>query len=127
MEIKIRLGNLELRKAVYISDKVPEHPSYHIDKWVPNVHYKQERKYIKDGDYYRPKDGSLHYRVHKSCFKSPETCYSIASFDWDKEEFYELHFVGDRPFNLNKEEKEVFWKLISIGNYILNKIDNVEI
>lgn len=127
MEIKIRIGNLELKKAVYISDKVPEYPSYHIDKWEPNSHYKQERKYIKEGDYYRPKDGSLHYRIHKSCFKNPEYCYSIASFDWDKEEFYELHFIGDRPFNLNKEEKEVFWKLISIGNYILNKIDNVEI
>ena len=126
MEIKIRLGNLELRKAVYISDKVPEHPSYHIDKWEPNPRYKQERKYIKEGDYYKPKD-THHYRIHKSCFKNPETCYSIASFDWDKEEFYELHFVGDRPFNLNKEEKEVFWKLMSIGNDILNNMNNAEI
>ena len=126
MEIKIRLGNLELRKASYIC-KEPEHPSYHIDKWVPNEHYKQERKYIKDGDYYRPKDDSLHYRIHKNCFKHPETCYSIASFDRDKEGFYELHFIGDRPLNITKEEKEIFWKLISIGNDILNNMNNVEI
>lgn len=126
MEIKIRLGNLELRKASYIC-KEPEHPSYHIYKWVPNEHYKQERKYIKDGDFYRPKNGSLNYRIHKNCFKHPETCYSIASFDRDKEGFYELHFIGDRPFNLSTEERNLFWKLISIGNDIFNNMNNVEI
>lgn len=125
MEVKIRLGNLELRKASYIC-KEPEHPSYHIDKWEPNKYYKQERKYIKDGDYYRPK-GSYNCRIHKNCFKNPETCYSIASFDRDKEGFYELHFIGDRPLNITKEEKEILWKLISIGDDILNKMNNVEI
>lgn len=127
MEVKIRIGNLELRKASYLC-KEPEVPAYHIDKWVPNEHYKQERKYIKDGDYYRPKNCSLNYKIHKNCFKNPESCYSIASFDRDKEGFYELHFIGDRPlFLLNKEEKEIFWKLMSIGDNILNKINNVEI
>ena len=127
MEIKVKLGNLELRKAVYISDKVPEHPSYHINKWVPNERYKQERKYIKDGDYYRPKNGSINCKIHKNCFKNPEYCYSIASFDWDKEGFYELRFIGERPFNLEEEEKEIFWELISIGNNILNNMNNVKI
>jgi hypothetical protein len=45
----------------------------------------------------------------------------------DKEGFYELHFIGDRPLNITKEEKEIFWKLISIGDDILNKMNNVEI
>jgi hypothetical protein len=126
MEIKVRLGNLELRKAVCIGNKEPEYPSYHIDKWGPNPHYKQERKYIKDGDYYRPKD-SHNCRIHKNCFKNPETCYSIASFDRDKEGFYEINFIGARPFDLNKEEREIFWKLMSIGNIILNNINDVEI
>jgi hypothetical protein len=125
MQIKIRLGNLELRKAVYIC-KEPKYPSYHIDKWEPNKYYKQEREYIKDGDYYRPKD-SYKYRIHKNCFKNPETCYSVASFHRDKEGFYELRFICDRPLNLSKEEREIFWKLVSIGNDILNNMNNVEI
>lgn len=126
MEIRFRLGNLELRKASYICEE-PKHPSYHINKWEPNKHYKQERKYIKDGEFYRPKNSEYNYRIHKNCFKNPETCYSIASFDRDKEGFYELRFICDRPLNLNEEEKEIFWKLISIGDDILNKMNNVEI
>lgn len=127
MEIKIRIGNLELRKAVNIFNKEPEHPSYHIDKWESNPYYKQERKYIKDGDFYKPKNCEYSYRIHKNCFKNPESCYSIAYFNWDKEGFYELRFVGDRPIKLNKEERELFWKLISIGDDILNKMNNAEI
>ena len=120
MEVKIRIGNLELRKASYLCEE-PEVPAYHIDKWVPNVHYKQQRKYIKDGDYYRPKNSEYQYRIHKNCFKNPESCYSIAEFEYnEKEGCYEFKFIDNRPLELNVDEQAILFKLIRLGFSILN-------
>lgn len=121
-KINKRIGNLQLRKATYLG-KAPERPSYHIEKWEPNGYYGNEEKFIDEGDYYRhPDDAYMCVRIHKSCFKHPETCYSIASFEWDDHEaIYELHFIGDRPLYLSKEEREVFWQLIELGEKELNK------
>ncbi len=122
IDIKLRINNLELRKASYLGDE-PIIPNYEIVKWEPNSRYGQQRKYIKDGDYYIPKNSS-NYRIHKkNCFKHPECCYSIALFTKDKDGYYELSFVGDRPINLNEEEITIFWKIISMGYNILNKIE----
>lgn len=121
MDKRKRIDNLEFRKASYLC-KEPEHPSYHISKWETNGYYGHEDKYIKDGDYYRdPRDEYNFVRIHKSCFKYPETSYAIASFNWDDhEDIYELHFVGDRPLCLSKEEREIFWQLFEFGEKELN-------
>lgn len=118
-----RIGNLEIRPASYLlpKDKWPKNPSYHIDYWYPNAYYGRESEFEKDGDwYYYPKHHSC--RVHKDCFKHEQSCFSIASFSYDEHEgFYELHFIGDRPLQLTKEEREAFWELIKYGNIELNK------
>ena len=120
MEVKIRIGNLELRKASYLCEE-PEVPAYHIDKWVPNEHYKQQRKYIKDGDYYKPKNSNYHYRIHKNCFKHPECCYSIASFDYnEKNGCYKFKFIDNRHSELSTDELITLFKLIKLGFNILN-------
>lgn len=121
-KVNKRIDNLQLRKATYLG-KEPEHVSYHIEKWEPNRYYGNEDKFIIDGNYYRYPDNEYGFvRIHKSCFRHPETCYSIASFDWDDHEgIYELRFVGDRPLDLSKEEREVFWQLIELGEEVLNK------
>lgn len=126
-KINKRIGNLQLRKATYLG-KEPEHVSYHIEKWEPNGYYGNEDKFIDEGDYYRyPDDDYRFVRIHKSCFKHPETCYSVATFEWDDhEEIYELHFVVDRPLHLSKEEREIFWQLIELGEEVLNKSNNDE-
>ena len=116
-----RIKDLHFRKATYIGEE-PEHPSYHIDKWYPNSYYKQEHNYIKEGDFYKYKDPLYaNCRIHKNCFKNPESCYAIASFYWDsKEETYNFEFICDRPLYLNKEEQNNFWELIKYGFKTLN-------
>ena len=69
------------------------------------------------------------HRVHKSCFKHPETCFTLASFEYNEhEEFYELQFCEDRPIEyLNTVEKrEIFWKLLEYGDKQLNTNENEE-
>ena len=118
-----RIGNLMFRKATYLGEE-PEFPSWHIDFFYPNPHYGKESEYIKEGDYYKDTQKPFPVRYHKSCFKHKESCYSIASFIRDREGFYELSFIGDRPLNLNEEDIEDFWELVRYGNEELNKLNN---
>lgn len=125
--LDIRIENLRLKKACYIGEE-PEMPSIHIDKIEPNSYYGHEDDYewSEDGEsafWKNNETGETHYnmRINKSCFENPESCFAIASFDYDEhEDFYELHFVGDRPLDLDENEREVFWNIIKIGNEILN-------
>lgn len=124
--INKKIKNLQIRRASYLGDE-PEHPAYHIDKWEPNQYYKKEYLYIEDGDYYKLKEPEYSFmRIHKNCFKNKETCYAIASFEWDShEKCYEFRFIGDRPLQLDKEEQIIFWKLIVLGYNTLNKEDEL--
>ena len=117
-----RLGNLMFGKATYLGEE-PEFPSWHIDFFYPNPCYGKESEYIKEGDYYKDARKPFPVRYHKDCFKHKESCYSIASFIRDREGFYELSFIGDRPLNLNEEDIEDFWELVRYGNEKLNKLN----
>ena len=130
---KKRIGDLEFRLASYLlpKEKYPKNPSYDIILWHPNFYYGRDEEFPED-----PLDNSFrndpkywNHRIHKSCFKNPETCFTLASFDYDEHEhFYELHFCLDRPIEyLNTlEKRENFWKLLQYGNEQLNINENEE-
>ena len=122
-----RIGNLEFRVASYLlpDDQLPEHPSYHIDYWYPNQYYGRDEEYPidpKDPDYrIDPKFSEIHFRIHKNCFRHPQSCYAIASFNWDKEGYYECHFIERRPFeSLKSDEIDIFFELLKFGDEYLN-------
>ena len=130
---KKRIGDLEFRPASYLlpKEKYPKNPSYDIVLWHPNLYYGRDEEFPED-----PLDNSFrndpkywNHRIHKSCFKNPETCFTLASFDYNEHEhFYELHFCLDRPIEyLNTlEKRENFWKLLQYGNEQLNINENEE-
>ena len=109
--MKKRINNLEFKHASYLlpKDKWPDHPAWDIVKWYPNEYYNKQDEFIPikgDPKFYQHPEFTF-CKVHKDCFKYPETCYSIATFEYDKHEnFYELHFVCDRPLDLNEDEIE---------------------
>ena len=117
-----RVGNLMFRKATYLG-KEPDFPSWHIDLFYPNPKYGKESEYVKKGDFYVKDITNPSIRYHKDCFKGKELCYAIASFCRDKEGFYELNFIADRPLELNKTDIEDFWKLVKYGYKELNKLN----
>ena len=128
-----RIKDLEFRPSTYLlpKDKYPKNPGYDIILWYPNNYYGRDEEFPED-----PLDNSFRlspeyprHRIHKSCFKKPESCFTIASFDYDEHEnFYELHFCLDRPIEyLNTVEKrEIFWELLNYGNEQLNNSRNEE-
>lgn len=117
----MRIGNLEYRKCTYLCEP-PEHIRWEICKWEPNKYYGHESEYIKDGEWYHPNVENYKYiRIHRDCFKSPETSYQIASWKWnDHEDCYDFEFCGDRPLNLTDEEWMDFKALINVGFRRLN-------
>ena len=122
-----RIGSLEFKPASYLlpKNKWPKHPAWSIDMWIPNFYYGRDNEYPED-----PNDNSYrlylkypNHRIHKSCFKHPETCFTLASFEYNEhEEFYGLQFCGDRPIEyLNTPDKRnIFWELLEYGNEQLN-------
>lgn len=126
-KIDLRLGNIGLEKACYLGEE-PSIPSIQVVKYENNRYYGNEQKYkwSEDGKhaYKIDENGNIDERfsVHKSCFRNPETCFVLASFDYDEhEDFFELRFCGDRPLDLDSEELDLFWKILRMGNAILNK------
>lgn len=118
-----RIKNLSFQKATYLCDP-PEHIGYQICKWEKNPKYNKESEYIKvDSEFYCYPDDH-HFKIHKECFKHPETNYAIASFTYNKYEgCYELEFVGGRPMDLNEDERKIFWELLEYGFNKLNKLN----
>ena len=121
---RLKIGCLEIRKASYPCEE-PENPAYSIDLWYDNPNYGKESEYIKEGDWYYPKDSegfsNKSIRHHKSCFAHKETYFPIASFEYNKhEDIYELRFICDRPMCLNEDQIKQFWKLIKYGYEYLN-------
>lgn len=115
-----RIENLSFQKATYLGEP-PKHIGYQICKWEKNPDYNKESEYIKvDSEFYCYPD-QPHFKKHKSCFKHPEYSYAIASFEYNKEGYYELEFVGERPMNLNEKERKIFWELLEYGFKTLNK------
>ena len=120
-----RIGNLMFRKATYLCEE-PEFPSWNIYFFYPNPYYGKENEYKKDGDFYVTVNTEYPISIHKVRFKYKESCYAVASFTRDKEGYYELKFIGDRPLNLNKTDFADFMKLVKYGNNKLNELKEDE-
>lgn len=125
-----RINNLMFRPATYLGDP-PKHPSWSIDKFVPNKYFGKESEYTyhEDGYYTDPEweAQGIHCKISKDCFKHPETCYSIASFEYDPSEpCWELKFIGNRPMYLSEDERNDFWELIIYGYDVLNDYSDEE-
>ena len=113
-DLKIRIGQI----AVLGTEK-----GAHIVKYYSNSYYNKREEMIADGweedacGLY--KDGS---HIGDSCFKNPECNYTLAIWNKNSEGYYELRFLGDRPFQVEEQEKDIFMRVAGFGQTILNKI-----
>lgn len=96
---------------------------YEIVRWSPNPFYghEDEYDYFKERDCYCKK-GNNHSFIHASCFKNPESCLLMASFDVRNDgESVDLTFCGSRPMSLSDDEFADFKKLAAYGYKKLSK------
>jgi hypothetical protein len=127
----LRVGNLKVTNF-YTEDGMiksfsnyndNEFAHYSISKIEVNPHFGKESEYILDGEFYQ-KDKDSISKIHKNCFKNPESSYVLAY--WidinDDEKTPDLKFVGGRPFELTKEEMNDFMDLAKCGQ---QEIENI--
>ena len=107
--MRIRIDNIECRFS---------QERYEIVKWYTNKYYGSEESMIEEGyervvydngSWAMKKDWST---IHGSCFANPESCYTIASLEWNQDEFCNtLVTVGPRLLDLSKEERDEFFEV----------------
>lgn len=94
MEIIQRIGNLALTKVQSYGKNREEY--YEIVKFYPNHYFGKEHLYEKTefGNYTLP--GEPHCFIDASCFKNPESCYTIGVFEGQDDEEPDFRSVGSR-------------------------------
>lgn len=103
-----------------------ERGSLHILKYYKNEYFGNFDKMVDEG--WEPdSEGGLHkdcVTITKSCFRNPESCYTIALLELDREEYATtLHTVGQRVLDLNKREREDFFKVYKKAHkYLIKQI-----
>ena len=117
--MKIRLGDIECRFS---------QNRYEIVKWLKNDYYGAEQEMIDKG-YERVEysNGGFGFKktshtIDGSCFKNPESCYTIASLKYSKGEgCCDLITVGTRLLDLNKQDRKDFFKVYKFAEKNITK------
>ena len=120
--MKIRIDNIELR----VTDI-----GYHIIKWYTNEYYGAEERMIAEG-YEKVDTGNGEWcmrrdwsTIHASCFKNPETCYTIATLHYDDGEgCCDMQTIGPRLLNLSKTDRNDFF---AVYEYAEDRIQEEEL
>src|SRR5690606_35021172 len=102
-----------------------EYGTLHILKYYKNQYFGNYENMIAEG--WEESLKGLYkdaVTITESCFKNPESCYTIAILELDKEEYTtNLRTVGDRVLDLNKKERDDFFKVYKKAHkYLLKQI-----
>ena len=116
----ININPFTFKKCDYLGP-TPDNPDWEIVKWVENIYYNKQDGYIKDGDFYYPKD-NCSWSIHKSCFKNPKSCYTVAIFYFNEKELSWDLRCFEHIVDFNDEEIIKFWNLIKRGFDYLNNL-----
>ena len=119
--MKIRIDNIELR----VTDI-----GYHIIKWYTNEYYGAEERMIAEG-YEKVDTGNGEWcmrrdwsTIHASCFKNPESCYTIARLEYfADEDCCELTTVGTRVLDLKKADRKTFFKVYRLAERAIRELN----
>lgn len=109
-----------------IAFRIESNGSLHIVKYYPNQYFGNFDKMVEEG--WEPNvNGGLYkdyVTITKSCFKNPESCYTVAFLEPDEDEYTtNLHTVGQRVLDLNKQDREDFFKVYKKAHkYLLKQI-----
>lgn len=117
--MKIRVDNIECRCR---------NGRYEIIKWYPNSYFGAEEKMIAEGyekveygngEWSMKKD---YHSVHESCFKNPESAYTVATLEYDVNEgCCDMTTVGPRLLELKKKDRKIFFKVYKLAEKAIRK------
>ena len=117
--MRIRINNIECRFS---------QGRYEIVKWYPNEYYGAEEKMLsegwersmKDGEYFGLSRGFT--TITASCFKKPESVYTIATLEWDRgEDWCNMKTVGNRLLELDEVNRQDFFEVYRLAEDKIGK------
>lgn len=91
----MRRHNIELR-PINNNNNSENDIRFEIVKWQPNPYYKKENDYVKQDTFYCLPN-QYHIKIHESCFKSIETCFTLM-FIYNNGT---IKFIDNRPMELD--------------------------
>ena len=102
--------------------------SLHIVKYYPNQYFGNFDKMVSEG-WEQDRNCGLHkdcVTITESCFKNPESCYTVAILKLDRGEYTtNLTTVGDRVLDLNKSDRDDFFKVYKKAHkYLIKSMKN---
>lgn len=109
-----------------IGFRIESNGSLHIVKYYPNQYFGNFDKMVSEG--WEPNaEGGLYNDyviVTSSCFKHPESCYTVAFLELDEDEYTtDLTTVGQRVLDLNKSDRDDFFKVYKKAHkYLIKQI-----
>lgn len=111
-----------------IGFRIESNGSLHIVKYYPNQYFGNFDKMVSEGRESNA-EGGLHkdcVTITESCFKNPESCYTVAILELDKDEYTtNLRTVGQRVLDLNKQDREDFFKVYKKAHkYLIKSMKN---
>lgn len=121
-----RINNLAFCPCTYLCNP-PKTPNFEIVKYVDNPYYQRESNFIKEGDFYRPKDETYNYvRIHKNCFKNPESRYTVAEFKYEENAGDYSILCYSHITEFNDTEMLNFRDLVTYGITYLKELNSLE-
>lgn len=126
--MKVRINNIECRKSIYQSHE------YEMVKWYTNNYYGKEKELLECGYErveYSGGDWGItknNHTINSSCFKNPESCYTIATLKENRREpDVDMETVGGRLLELEPNELNEFMKVYRLAyDMIMEKINEDE-
>lgn len=112
--MRIRINQIECRYS---------QGRYEIVKWYPNNYYGAEAKhleegYVLSGGFYRKNNLS----ISESCFKHPESCFTVATLHYDNEEgCCDMRTIGPRVLELTKQDRDDFFDVYAMAEARIRK------
>lgn len=109
-----------------IGFRIESNGSLHIVKYYKNQYFGNFDKMIEEG--WEPNTKGGLYKdcvtITESCFKNPESCYTVAILELDRDEYTtSLHTVGQRVLDLNKSDRDDFFKVYKKAHkYLIKQI-----
>lgn len=117
--MKIRVDNIECRCR---------DGRYEIIKWYTNEYYGAEEQMIADGWEHVEVDGKFfglrndNCTVTASCFKNPESAYTVAILEYDDSEgCCDMTTIGPRLLELKKKDRKAFFKVYKSAEKAIRK------
>ena len=116
--MRVRINNIECRFS---------QGRYEIVSWFTNEYYGAEERMLSEGwekvtwdngDWSMKKENT---QISSSCFKNPESCYTIATLEYSRGEGWcDMSTVGNRLLQLSKKNRKDFFAVYKLAEEMIN-------